>query len=93
MNCPFFAKRVGLSGSGRVPYRPLPAAVRRDGAMATPSELPCGWWSPRGMGGEGCVWAAGLGRSEALLVGVGGGVGLGCIGRLGRFGVGGDWVH
>jgi len=41
------------------------------------------------MGGEGCVWAAGLGRSEALLVGVGGGVGLGCIGRLGRFGVGG----
>ena len=45
--------------------------------MATPSELPCGWWSPRGMGGEGCVWADGLGRSEVLLVEVGGGVVLG----------------
>jgi len=29
------------------------------------------------MGGEECVWAAGLGRSGALLVGVGGGVVLG----------------
>ena len=63
--------------------------------MATPSELPCDWWSPEGIGSGGWVWAAGLGGNKALLgavgsgVDVGGGVRLGWMEWLGGFGLGG----